>query len=996
MRNNRNQWALVASTMLLAACSSSSSGDDTAPRATSFVQKRGVDITGQTLDIRFNDDLKRSEAEDETNFTLSGGINVLTASLRGGDTVRLTLDALAIPGTHTVSISSNIEDTSGNDLDAVNNAAITSSDTTAPSGASIAGTTIEGNENDTIAVVFSDDMISSEVTSTANWNLESPQGTPFDITGAAIAYVGATRTATITLGAGSADQNLHTFDDVHVTFTTMRDFGGNVITATTIGVDAVNGMVGGDTTPPTLTAVAEGSGGTLNIRFSEHVENIATADLIGAVPVSGTRFIITDASDPGVAATGTFAISGRPADGDGIVVSDGVTAVDFEFDFGGMGTIAISGQPNDTDSVTLNDGVTGETFEFDSNATATGTSVTIGATAADTMNNLLTTINLSAINITAFAGGAATDIVVVNDSTGVAGNVAITNVDTAAVQTVTGMTGGGVAGGAITVAADYGDDTATVTDLRAQIDANAFDITTSAGGTALDFVLTNDASGTAGNVAITETDTNTVITIAGMSGGIDPGIATFEPTTSAAADAGIGATVNYAVTPTAGDALEIYGVTDLAGNQLFPTASTAVVAEDTDEPALDGGNSVVTAVVGERNDTVLVKFDDDVHPFGLMDPANYTVTQGTAIDLSMAEFSFNGTDEVSIAFSGNGDHNVQFANTYDLAIDNISSPQGVAMTAADSDLAIAPVGDNTAPTVGVNDARLDPVVADSILVLFDEPVDATAATTIAHYTNATNPATAAVLVGPRVVRLTFGVTPAVSDNLIIAATAQTDLAGNVAGAQANFAVQAADATAPTVTTTAGTAVANDGNDFIVVTFDEQVDTTSALTAANYAVTNGAAVDVTGATFTYSSTSSSVEIMLPDGVHLDPASAISITTSNVTDVAGNAIVAAAVAGVVGGDTTAPGIADAFANLRQDATNAVIDVMFDEDVDTTLATTIGNWAGSGGQAATAVTQLDGGIYRVTLDAPLGTTETLTASNIEDLAQNAAAPLVVNPTE
>ena len=54
---------------------------------------------------------------------------------------------------------------------------IGTSDTTAPSPVSVLGTAVEGAFDDTVSVVFDDDMIESEIENPANWTVESPIGT---------------------------------------------------------------------------------------------------------------------------------------------------------------------------------------------------------------------------------------------------------------------------------------------------------------------------------------------------------------------------------------------------------------------------------------------------------------------------------------------------------------------------------------------------------------------------------------------------------------------------------------------------------------------------------------------------------------------------------------------------------------------------------------------------------------------------------------------------
>ena len=275
-----------------------------------MVQDRGADSTGRTIAVTFSEAVTAATAEVAGNYTVSGGANVTTATLRVDErTVDLLLDALAIPGTATVDIAAGIEDAAGNASVLAAGQALTSTDATAPAASTIAATAVEGASNDLIVVTFDDDMIGAEVEDLANWTLESPVGTSFDPTGATIAYDAMTRQAQITLTAGANDRNLETGDAIAATFTTMRDVAGNVVTATTIGSDAVNGTVDGDVSSPALLSIVPGAGNTAVLTFTEEVKRMETADQ----SANGTRIVLTDNSDPGVAATGsvTFATPRR-------------------------------------------------------------------------------------------------------------------------------------------------------------------------------------------------------------------------------------------------------------------------------------------------------------------------------------------------------------------------------------------------------------------------------------------------------------------------------------------------------------------------------------------------------------------------------------------------------------------------------------------------------------------------------------------------------------
>ena len=105
------------------------------------------------------------------------------------------------------------------------------------------------------------------------------------------------------------------------------------------------------------------------------------------------------------------------------------------------GGILFAAQPNDTETITIGDGTISVTFEFDDNATFTDTQVVIGATLADTVTNLVTAIEASALAMTALDNTLllASSVLLVHDATGVSGNVTVTTTSSA---TVSGLSGG--------------------------------------------------------------------------------------------------------------------------------------------------------------------------------------------------------------------------------------------------------------------------------------------------------------------------------------------------------------------------------------------------------------------------------------------------------------------------------------------------------------------------------------------------------------------------
>lgn len=121
-----------------------------------------------------------------------------------------------------------------------------------------------------------------------------------------------------------------------------------------------------------------------------------------------------------------------------------------------QGTLTFSGQPADTETIVIGDGTNTQTFEFDddSSVTAGNITVTIGATAEDTLDNLVTAITDEAPSIADARDPLLVDATkasstVINLKATLVGTAAnVTVVSTAGNITPTGLTGG-VDGGQI-------------------------------------------------------------------------------------------------------------------------------------------------------------------------------------------------------------------------------------------------------------------------------------------------------------------------------------------------------------------------------------------------------------------------------------------------------------------------------------------------------------------------------------------------------------------
>ncbi len=885
----------AGASLLVASCSSSS---DTNLAFLSVTQNRTLDTTGQTVDVAMAIPVSPASANSTASWTVSAG-NILSATLQpDARTVRLIMDAPAIPGDVTFGAAAGgVEDLAGNSFSAPVVGQVLVADILTVPSASFSGVTVEGADNDQVVAVFNDSMIQAEVETLGNWTLEAPVGTPFDLTNAVISYDTGTLTATVSLGstvpgiAGSDANNLQTSDALQLTFGGIRNLSGVSEAGT-----AIAGTAAGDNTAPTFDSVwADGASDEAQVRFSEPVKSVLFAELYSGGIDPGVRFQLTDAdATPAVAATGTITITGDPVDGETMVIADGAGNTD--------------------------------TYEWES--------------------------------------------------------------------------GGGVGGGNIAVTITGGDNNAMATALQVAIAGSG-----TAAVTAVDaapaVTLTNDVASAAGNVAITGTPTN--VTIAGMSGGVTlaSGLATLETTNFIFSADQTGVTVDYDIVPVPGsDTLEIYGIQDLAGNQAIPVQTAIIAAADVNPPAIDAGNSSLLAVSGENNDVITVRFDRDMSPFNISNPANYSAAP---LNLAGSSITFNGTNEIAIDMNGATIPDVQFGTGYSLTIvQNVSTPlytaQGV-MLGSDDVQVIAATGDNV--VINTASAYVGPAGApNTCIIVFPEATNATGSTVLTNYNIlGTNP-TAVVQLTPRSYELTFPTQPAIADSLVVEIAASTDLGGNPAAGQANYALTAIDATAPTATFTSNS-VAGFGLDHFDVTFDEPMDQTTAMNPSNYAFTvGGSLVSLDGASVSYDSTTFTVSISLRQVINLNFGDATNLVISNVTDISGVALAVQPVDGTVIGDNAGPNFAaadSAFVNYIVDATGATNDVIFDEAVDVTFAETAGNWTTSDATNVVSATMINPTTVRVVLDAQIGAAATLGVTDVPDLAGNAGGgAITVDPAE
>ena len=261
-------------------------------------------------------------------------------------------------------------------------------------------------------------------------------------------------------------------------------------------------------------------------------DNILYMRVVDGAEATADRTISgTTGGTAAVAATGTiqFDASTNPADADTVTVRDGSDATY------ATGTIDFTGAANPIDTETVT--IAGRVYEFDTPNGITGdVAVVIGATAADTLTNLVNAINQDALRTVNAADTTTGDpqCTITNIEPGTQGN-SETLTEAGANITVSGATLAGAADGTAYVF-EFDDDAtigggsigvligATAADTLANLiqALNTSGLTIVATDTTVTIphtTLTNTVGGAIGNMAISKSGAN--ITVTGMVNGVN-------------------------------------------------------------------------------------------------------------------------------------------------------------------------------------------------------------------------------------------------------------------------------------------------------------------------------------------------------------------------------------------------------------------------------------------------------------------------------------------
>jgi len=956
----------VADVAVAGPVAGAAAGDVTAPSLVSAEQNLTESEYGFVVDFTFDEAMAPALipliAFDAGFPTFATGYE-----LPADDVVRVTYNAPIIPGQDSIDLSGVI-DAHGNALpDTLTAIAAPTTVVNAYAGIGPVVSTVANVGGDTIVATFVQALDPDSADLAATWDFESPTGNDVDLSTATLDYDFIGKTLTITLSV----DDLLTGDTWTLTPVGAgpMDIDGEKFT------DTVSGNVGGDATLPTIVNVTQNrvldpEGMTFEVLLSEDVDSVEaetvgnyvfssgaatlTANLLG--DQNTVRLTVDTQTVPGqhtVAVSNLVDIAGNamaavPAKA--LISTDSIAPEPTSLD-----VFAEVGLDNDTITVVFDDDMLPAEVTDPNNwvfESPTGTMV-------DTTTASVSWNAVSRQAVLTFDGGDG-----INLKTG----------DSFTLSFVTMR--------------DFGGNLVDATKADGTVDAeDVFPRITSA--------WVETANATKVHVRFDEpvelwSDALTFYTIRD-SMGLDVGGG--PPTIVEDADS-MGATLTWALGVVAGThTIDVRGISDPAGNQMFPAELVPIVSEIAAAAALDMGASEYTAVSGEDNDTITIEFDQPVSAWKLLDPANYDLTNGAdTANFSTATLSFDGVDTVTVDFDGAA--SINFDNgAYTLTVDGVLSAQGVPMGGSSVDTANASLATDATTAVAVGGrTRLDAASpADSVLIEMSEALDATEAVDVNNYAIlGVNPDTVDQL-GPRTVRAFWsgGVTAGQTVDIT-----GTDLAGN--SGLVSEAIQVADSSGPAVTGVAGVVSPGVGGDVVTVTFNGPVRASDAVTQSNYTITSGGTpIDVSSAAMTYSSVSNRVTIALP--VDLLESNTVNVMVSGVRNHAGLTISPPAnVNGSISGDGVAPGFLAGFANLRQNPFGFVFDVMFDEDVDLTFATDVLNWTVSGGGTTVLYAEaVRADTVRLTVDAPLFPGEELQLTGLPDLAGNASGAITLQPT-
>jgi hypothetical protein len=946
--------------------SGAASGDTSAPTLTSARQDLGADPLGRVVEFQFSEAMSPNFSGQLSQYGVSTPDVAVSVSQTHSNRISVTFNNPMVPGLDEVELDG-LRDAHGNAL-ATTTAAITqpSPVVNALSGTPTANT-VENAGGDYLSFTTTQAFDPDSALDPANWTL-LVDGAPIDLSSQTFEYDITTRTTTITL-----DFDLANGDDFVLTAATVVDVDGQ-LTALSSGTQSI----GGDSAAPALSTAIQNrtidsSGATVDITFSEDVEGTSAENTANYAVVGGAqtvssatlqannrtvRVVCDAAMVPGLHNLQVSNVTDLAGNAMSAPATVGMSSTDTSAPtMTSTSANAIAGLANDTLVVNFSDDMYAEGIEDSSNwvlESPIGSGITLGVcgvTYVDIQRRATLTLDGSTVNLQqgadyqiSFSGGV-----------DLGGNTISATPSTGVVNAESVLP-------EMTLAYVVSAPTTSVTLVFSEPCGNLTD-------------LYNAVSNPDG-VRYTLHNGNTV-----------------SAASATASSDQLSVTVTFAGQATIASTVDVFGVRDMAGNPMFPVSGASIVDGTGQLGAPASISAVATAVQGEENDTIVITFDRNMNPFGLEDMNNYSVdvSMGTStIGLFRTSFDFNGTNQVTLTLEDDmAAYNLQNGDQIDVTVDNVFSRFGTpnALTLAQTGVLVG--GDSLNQISGTNPTvRFDPANAQALLVTFPEAMDGEAGS---FQLNGVTVASSIAQLSPRVVRATFASAPIVGDTLDIVVD---DLAGN-SGSAATLAIAAADSSAPGAAIAAAQ-VSGFGGDTLTITYTEPVTVSNSTITSSYTLTaNGSSLSLAGSTVRYSSIDNSVRFTLASGQEFPNASAVSLTITGVTDHAGNSL-SGILLSTSSGDSSAPTMVSAFANYAADASGAMVDVLFDEDVNVTRAEDETNWSTTGTATVVFVERVSAKHYRVTLSEALAAGDSLRANTMRDATGNQSGLLSVNPVE
>ncbi|MEL6905585.1 MAG: hypothetical protein AAFP22_09275, partial [Planctomycetota bacterium] len=411
----------------------------------------------------------------------------------------------------------------------------------------------------------------------------------------------------------------------------------------------------------------------------------------------------------------------------------------------------------------------------------------------------------------------------------------------------------------------------------------------------------------------------------------------------------LGMELTFASSVPVGSALTIVGLTDLAGNPLFPVDGFALEAE-TGTPLGFDASTEARALQGARNDTITLEFMAPLGPWDVLDRSRLSMIEspsGDPIDLSTSTLEQTSPTTLVVTLTSGAVDQLESGATYQVTLTSdpsspIASRQGVELVGSTQTSALAVVGDVSQGPTAASFAVVDALDAREVVVVFDEAVFPAAAAVAAEYSIGAATPTAATLVGDRAVRLTFASPVTVGSFVDVTTVAAVDASQNAASGTLSLAVQA-DVDAPAITGATADIVPGAALDLVTVTFDEPLDPTLARSPSSYTISSvggGSVAFVAYDEETLTTTFGMVGLIQGEtlGIQVDAAS----------DLAGNALAAPiSTTATVDGDDVPPAIVSGMVDLFSDPTGRTVLILFSEPVRPVFVTSPSAWSSTGAE-------------------------------------------------